>query len=198
MNTSYFENKQIKEQNCNNLESLFQFSRNLTNISYHTNLGLNIAVKKLFLGGGGLPKAKPFFAKNVNHLFNHLFEKSIFLHSTSSKIFWPKVEMKRKLFPKFLLRSISLSFCLCVLFCFVLFPAPSYLGFSCFSFFLLPSIAPRWLRSTWVPGHGLPLGQHHPWASSQLPKAERCLPSRNLTYLGLRTHIFFSSAYLTF
>ena len=47
-NTSYFENKQIKEQNCNNLESLFQFSRNLTNISYHTNLGLNIAVKKLF------------------------------------------------------------------------------------------------------------------------------------------------------
>ena len=141
-NTSYFENKQIKEQNCNNLESLFQFSRNLTKISCHTILGLNIVLKNFFFFFG-LPKAKPFFAKNANHHFNHLFEKSIFLHSTSSKIFWPKVEMKRKLFPKFLLRSISLSFCLCVcvvLFCFVSSPQLSW--FLLLPFLLLPSAAP--------------------------------------------------------
>ena len=46
VDTSYCENKQIKEQNYNNLESLFQFSRNLTNTSCHTTWGLNITVKK--------------------------------------------------------------------------------------------------------------------------------------------------------
>ena len=143
--------------------------------------GFKYCIKKLFFFFG-LPKAKPFFAKNANHLFNHLFEKSIFLHSTSSKIFWPKVEMKRKLFPKFLLRSISLSFCLCVcvvLFCFVSSPQLSW--FLLLPFLLLPSAAPGWLRSTWAPGHGLPRGQRHPWTSAKLPMAERCLPSTNLT-----------------
>ena len=46
VDTSYCENKQIKEQNYNNLESLFQFSGNLTNTSCYTTWGLNIAVKK--------------------------------------------------------------------------------------------------------------------------------------------------------